>query len=163
MKEQKFVLQPNNGRAGSVARLVTYMQSLPLDKPWAVVIGKLTRERTNKQNAALWGHAYKIIREETGNDVDDLHEHFCGENWGWKETRILGQANIKPRRTTTHDENGNKDVINTEEFYNFFLMVQSQSAEYGVDIPDPSPEWKRDMQDQIVKERKEDVRREIYS
>lgn len=153
MKDQKFVIQPDKARASSIEKIVNYMRSLPVDKPFSVTIGKLVRERTNKQNAALWGLAYPIIKNETGNSPDDMHRHFCIEFFGSKELNINGQFDIKPRRTTTHDKDGHKDVIDTEEFYNFFLLVQSQSAEYGVDIPDPSPEWKRDMQEQILKER----------
>lgn len=154
MSEKKFVIQPDKARARSIERIVNYMRSLPLDKPFEALIGELVREYTDRQRKALFGHAYKIIMEDTGNDKDDLHNHFCGEFFGWRDMTIMGSPNIKPRRTTTKDEDGHRDKISTDEFVKFFDAVVRQAAQFhNIVIPDPNPEWRRNMKIQIEKER----------
>lgn len=99
-------------------------------------------KRSMEQNAALFGHAYKILRAETGNDKEDLHDYFCGEYFGWKVQEVMGERRKKPIRTTTTDEEGKKAVLSKIEFADFFAFVQQRSAEtVGVYIPDPDPNW----------------------
>src|SRR3546814_20650579 len=89
------------------------------------------------QNNALWGVAYKAIEEATGNDPKDLHEYFCGEFWGWVESTVLGRRKVKPRRTTTRDENGRANKVKADEFARFYEFIQRRMAENGVYVPDP--------------------------
>lgn len=131
MSEQSFILP-----AGKSA-LLAYLDSLPSIRKWRVTVKLYRKQRSNEQNNALWGVAYPAIREATGNDPDDLHTYFCGEYFGWVEVSVLNQVKRKPRRTTTRDENGKRDVISTADFADFYLFIQQRCAENGLYIPDP--------------------------
>jgi hypothetical protein len=132
--------------------LAEFIWGLPEDKAWLVEIKRLIKERTSPQNAALWGCAYRHITEETGNDPNDLHETFCGEFFGWKEVEIMGRSTLKPVRTTTVDESGKRDVISTEKLSDFYTFIQAKAAEYGVNVPDPDPNWKERMKNEAAKQ-----------
>lgn len=104
-------------------------------------------DRSQDQCEALWGLAYKILHDETGNDPEDLHAYFCGEFFGWVEYEIMGQRRKRPKRTTTKDENGKRDVIDTVSFANLFDFIQRRAAEtVGVHIPDPDPHWRQNLE-----------------
>ena len=151
--EQKFVVQPDQPRDRLLEILKSFISKLPMDKPWLITISDLKRERTNKQNKALFGHAYKIIIQETGNDINDIHNRFLGDYFGWVTVEVLGHKKKKPIRTTTTDQDGKKDLLDTQTFVYFFDYVQSESALYGIDIPDPDPDWRNRMDEDIEKEK----------
>jgi len=145
---QKFVIQPKENPDRVLKEIVVFVRSLPTEKPWVVEIKRLVKERSNPQNAALWGCAYKYISTETGNDAEDLHTYFCGENFGWKVVDIVGSQKRKPIRTTTHSESGERDVISTEALSEFYDFIQRRCAEaLGLQVPDPDPDWKKRMRE----------------
>lgn len=137
--KQSFVLQRGER---DLTKLVASLSALDKDKPWRITIEEARKERSDLQNRALWGVAYATLRDATGNDPEDLHAYFCGEYWGWVEYDVLGQTRKKPRRTTTRDEDGNRDVISTLHLSDFYSFIQQRAAEtVGVYVPDPDPEW----------------------
>jgi hypothetical protein len=137
-----FIFQKNLTRDEMLARLIRFIHTLPTDKTWRVRIERYKKARSNSQNNALWGVAYKTLHQETGNDPDDMHTYFCGEFFGWVEYDLFGQRRKKPRRTTTTDENGMRDVMSTMDFMDFYAFIQQRSAEtVGVDVPDPNEDF----------------------
>ena len=106
-----------------------------------VRVRRKKRERSDLQNRALWGCAYKALADQTGNDRDDLHLFFCGEYFGWKVVPILDQKRRVPRRTTTRDEDGHRDVIDKMVMADFYDFIQRRAAMAGYDVPDPDEEW----------------------
>ena len=105
------------------------------------------KERTVKQRSSLFGVAYASLMAQMGlrgqADKDALHRDFCGDYFGWVETKACGSFNRRPLRTTTTDENGNRDVIDTKRQLDFYAFIQQTAAGYGYDVPDPDPEWHR--------------------
>lgn len=111
-------------------------QALPLNvecKPWH-------KTRSNEQNAMLWA-MYTPLAEHMGYDPEDIHEWMCGRMWGWKDVKVPktprnpeGLASV-PIRSTTRDENGKRDVIDTATFSKFVDMVDRVAAQAGVFIP----------------------------
>lgn len=139
MKGQSFILRkgPRN-----FASLLDFLSRQPNDRDLQVTIGEVKKERSDLQNAALWGCAYKTLRDATGNDPEDLHTYFCGEYWGWVEFDVMGQTRKRPRRSTTKDADGKRDVISTIHLSDFYAFIQQRSAEtVGVYVPDPDPNW----------------------
>lgn len=121
-----------------------FIAALDPEKPYRVTIDVAKPPRSNDQNEALWGLAYKVLEKETGNDPDDLHIYFCGEFFGWVDHEIMGMRRRRPRRTTTTDDRGKRDVISKSEFCDFYAFIQRRSAEtVGVFIPDPDPNYSR--------------------
>lgn len=137
------VIQPNEERTTLKVLVCEYIDQLPLDKPWIVSITKLVVERTNLQNRALWGCAYKYVEKETGYKPERFHTLICGEYWGWKVDEMFGKKTRVPIRTTTHDEDGKRDVISTAELSEFYSYIQDWVADNsGLQVPDPDVRWK---------------------
>lgn len=130
----------NRGRV--LANLVEALQALDPKRTFVVEAKQYQKPRTDDQNKALWGCAYKALREQSGNDAEDLHEFFCGEFFGWTTYEVLGQVKKKPVRTTTHDAAGKRDVMSAVWFADFYDFLQHRSAENGFHVPDPDPMWK---------------------
>lgn len=143
MRAEAVVLPANESREEAINRLLEVAMGLPSEKAWRFKWKAAKPERSEKQNAALWGCAYKYLEKETGNDPYGMHEYFCGEFFGWVEKVIFGRRKLKPRRTTTTDDDGNTDVISTLQFMQFYEFIQRKMAmEQGYDVPDPDPNWK---------------------
>ena len=139
MKEQSFIL-PKGRR--NFTKLMAFLSVLDVTKEIQVTVGPVKKERSDLQNRALWGCAYKTLRDATGNDPEDLHTYFCGEFFSWVEYEVMGQKRKRPFRTTTRDENGKRDVISTLDLQDFYAFIQQRSAEtVGVFVPDPDPMW----------------------
>lgn len=128
-------------RDGPTGRLLALLNALDPSKPWLVSVERFVKKRTNLQNAALWGCAYKALKESTGNDPEDLHEYFCGEYWGWDVFDVMGRKKKKPKRTTTTGYDGKSDVISTVDLSAFYDFIQQRSAQNGYDVPAPNPMW----------------------
>lgn len=138
-------------RAVAIQKVISFLWALSKTKKWKIVISEWRRDRSEEQNRALWGVAYKTLSNATGNDADDLHEYFCGEFWGWKESKVMTKKRLKPKRTTTRDEHGRRDVINTMQLMEFYAFIQQRSAEtVGVYVPDPDPLWFMNAQERAA-------------
>ena len=121
------------------ARWIAFVQSQPL--PLKVECVKWRKTRSNEQNALLWV-MYAPLAEHMGYDAEDVHEWFCGRMWGWKDIKVPktprnpeGLASV-PVRSTTRDENGKRNVIDSATFSRFVDMVDRVAAQAGVFIPD---------------------------
>jgi hypothetical protein len=139
VKEQSYILRrgPRN-----FTSLMAFLSALPTDKEFKVTVGDVKKERSDLQNRALWGCAYRTLREATGNDPEDLHEYFCGEYWGWDIHDVINAKKKRPKRTTTTGFDGKRDVISTLHLQDFYAFIQQRSAEtVNVFVPDPDPEW----------------------
>lgn len=123
-------------------RLMRAIQALPLDKPFEVIVRPYKAKRSDSQNAALWGHAYKVLGEFMGLQGDEemqlLHRQLCSLYFGTAERLVMGERVTVPKRTTTRNEFGQRDVLNKVQFADFFAFVQRKAAEAGCIIADPS-------------------------
>lgn len=138
MKDQSFILRrgPRN-----LTRLVAFLSSLANDKEFKVSIGLVGKDRSLEQNAALYGVAYKALSDFTGHTGPELHDHFLRAYFGEVDYEVLGVWHKRPRRTTTTDEAGNRKLLTTVEFADFYRFLQQQGAEMGCWVPDPDPMW----------------------
>lgn len=135
-----FILHvKDDNRAHVLVNCITFISQLPDSKPWSIEIERYVKERSDAQNHALFGVAYPVLERETGFTKDELHEAFCKKVFGTVEKVIIGQIVSKPYRTTTRDDRGKRDVISTEDFSRFYLVVQQTAAEAGIYVPDPDP------------------------
>lgn len=125
-----------------LARLIRFIHDWPAKVPCIIEAKRFVRTRSTLQNRALWGVAYKVLSDATGHRDTELHEYFCGEFFGWEEYALLGMRKKRPRRTTTTDEKGERDVITTLRCMEFYAFIQQRAAEtVQVNVPDPDPEW----------------------
>lgn len=133
MKAQTIIL-PRQDRERPIERLVSFLRAAHPGKRVKIEVREYHPRRSTEQNAALWGLAYPILREATGEDVNDLHEYMLGEWSGWSEHEIFGRKKLKPQRRSSN--------LNRVEFADFFSFIQQRADEYGIYIPDPDPFWR---------------------
>lgn len=131
---QTFVL-PKIDRTRIADNLRDFVMNALPGKELRVEVCEYRKRRSDDQNKALWGLAYKILHDATGNDPDDLHTFFLGEHFGWEVIDVMGQKRRVPIKRSSK--------LTTVEFAEFFEFIQRRSAEtVGVYIPDPDPFWK---------------------
>lgn len=127
------------------ANLHTFIDALAPAKSWRIEIRENRKERSLDQNAAMFGVAYATIMEATGLEGDaerkQLHRDFCGDFFGWVNGPL---GHRKPVRTTTTNEHGERDVIDTATMARFYDFIVRTASEYNIVIPDPNPFWKMD-------------------
>ncbi|MFD0738283.1 hypothetical protein ACFQZQ_03130 [Lysobacter koreensis] len=112
-------------------------------KPINVKISIARPERTVPQLRYLHGVAYKLLSIAMGFEPDEISEYLCGCYWGWKPKRLPGGRAVEvPIRTTTVDEDGNRDVIEGRAFWDYVEWIQRVGARHGLVIPDPDPNYK---------------------
>lgn len=90
--------------------------------------------RSSEQNRYLWGVVYPTILTGGGDALtgfrdEDLHELFLGEHFGVDRLKAFGRMIEKPKRRSSR--------LNTSEFSDFVMHIQSRVAEMGIVIPDP--------------------------
>lgn len=94
-------------------------------------------KRSEQANRYLFGVVYAIISQETGNNVNDLHEFYLGEFFGWEEYEVLGRKRVRPR------ERSSKQV--KSRFSEFLESVISHAASLGIVIPPPNHDLPADF------------------
>lgn len=139
-KRQRFILPPQ-GRERIGANLLAFALTSWPGKEVQVVIEPYVPARTLRQNAALFAVAYPPIMEHVGlrgeREKEELHEFFCEQYFGACDRPMIGQ---RAKRTTTRNEAGERDVLNREQFSEFFEFVRQYAAQnIGVVIDDPNP------------------------
>lgn len=135
---------PPKDRAPVIAQVARFLETVYPGKAVRVKVEIAKRERTNPQNAYLFGVAYPLISKEMGYDVEEVHEYMCGRHFGWvdkvcpKTPRNPQGLESKPFRSTTRDEGGGRSVLSTVEFSDFVETVKRIAANVGIFIPDPT-------------------------
>jgi hypothetical protein len=119
------------GRPDS-ARAAAFIQSLPVDRAWRVVVEAWKPRRSDQQNRYLWGVVYPAVLsggELDGWDSEDLHEYFLGECFGWETLEGFGRKRVRPIRRSSR--------LNKQEFADYVGFIQRKAANLGIYIPDP--------------------------
>ena len=129
------IILPRVEQERSLARVIAFLSALPKNKAWKLTISELRGDRSDRQNNALHGVAYPPLCEAIGCTKYELHHIMCERFFGTKS--VMGRE--LPRRTTTTNEDGKRDVISWDEFSKFYAMVQQIGAEMPnpIWIPDP--------------------------
>lgn len=138
-----FIVDPKSPDCDIIrANLHTFIDRLPRDKAWAWTWKRHVKTRTDPQNRALFGVAYKALAEATGQPINDWHEYMLGEYFGWTEYELFGKRKLRPARTTTTGFEGEADKLSTADFAAFYDFIQQRAAENGVHVPDPDKFWR---------------------
>lgn len=121
------------GRTGIPRRLLAFLESLPCEIAYEVVVRRHKAKRSEAQNRYLWGVCYPTILKGGGEALggwtaEDLHEHFLGEHFGVERLQIGTSVYLKPRRRSSR--------LNKQEFSDYVFFLQRRAAELGIYIPD---------------------------
>lgn len=113
--------------------LLDCLAQLPLDKRYRVTVEEYKRKRSLGMNAYHWAAVIDPLAQYIGYSPEEMHRELCGAYWGWVETPFGGR---KPRRTTTTNENGERDVLNWEQMSNFVQFCKMKASEVGCPLPE---------------------------
>lgn len=134
---------PPTDRDRDIQGLLPLLRLYEEGKPVNVRISIARPERTVPQLRYLWGVPYKLLGERFGFDPEEISEYLCGTYWGWKPKKLPGgRTQEVPIRTTTEDEDGNRNVIDGDVFWKYVEWIQRVGARQGIVIPDPDPNYK---------------------
>jgi hypothetical protein len=97
--------------------------------PCEVVVSKWKPKRSDQANRYLWGVVYAIISQETGNEVNDLHEFYLGSFFGWEEYKVFDKTKLRPR------ERSSKQI--KARFSEFIEYIIAHAAGLGIIVPPP--------------------------
>lgn len=141
MKEQTIIMpvESPERHAERLQRIAAYFARLDPTKPWQAVVGPWKKERTQRQNNAMFGVAYKALSDFTGHTEPELHDIICRLYFGEVHEEVLGVRQTRPRRTTTKNEAGERDVLSRDEMSKFYNFIVQTAAEQGCYIEDPNP------------------------
>lgn len=151
MTDSREFTLPRGERKRAIELALRILEALPLERAWKIRCQVLRNERSDSQNSYLWGCPYQMICEHVGKEKfekEELHEWFCGQYFGWKDKRVPktprnpeGYISV-PRRTTTRNEDGKREVLPWNEFSDFWAAIQRFAADkMGLIIPDPDPNY----------------------
>jgi hypothetical protein len=144
--------EPTERRSVRAQKLATFLSGLDPSRAWELIVRPFKSARSNKQNRYERGVACVLLSKAVGYEPDEIHDYLCGTYWGWKQeacpktpTNPRGIKDV-PIRTTTVNANGEREVLNKQDFADFVAFIQRFGAQHGVYIPDPDPDYamKRD-------------------
>ena len=118
-------------------RLLDCLAQLDPKKRYVVEVREYKKPRSQGLNAFHWSQVITPIADFMGESPEEAHRELCGSYFGWVENSLGGR---KPRRTTTRNEKGERDVLNWEAMNNFIHHCQNIAAELGVPLPEYNEE-----------------------
>lgn len=142
-----IVLPKHLPREGAIQRIGVILGTLALDAAWRVEVHEHKPIRSTQQARYLNGVCYKILGEAIGYERDEVSEFLCGSYFGWKDKLVPKKPSNPegvesvPVRTTTLDENGQRNVLGKMEMVDYIAFVQRFAASKGIYIPEPDEEF----------------------
>lgn len=144
--------EPETRRSVRIQRIAARLADVPLDEVWQLILQPFRHQRTNQQNRYLRGVCTKMLSEHLGYEEQEMHDLLCGLHFGWVEKKVPPTPNnprgVKdiPARTTTANEDGEREVLDKRDFWDYVEFVQRFGAENNCVIPDPDPNyWRREI------------------
>jgi hypothetical protein len=128
-------------------RVATFLSGLDVKKSWELIVRPFRRTRSNQQSRYERGVACVLIANTIGYEPEEVHEYLLGTYFGWKQCACpktpSNPKGIKdvPIRTTTTNAEGNREVLEKRDFWDFVEFIQRFGSKHGVYIPDPDPEY----------------------
>lgn len=142
MKEQTIIMpvESPERHAERLERIAAYLARLDASKPWQLIVGPWKKERTQRQNNAMFGVAYKTLGDFMGHTEVELHDVMLRLYFGEVHYEVMGVRTVKPKRTTTTNEAGERDVLSRDDMSRFYNFIVQKAAEIGCYIEDPNPQ-----------------------
>lgn len=132
-------VEPQEKRAERVRRITAFLFRLDAGKPWELLVRPFKKERTQRQNNALFGVAYRTLGNFLGYTEPELHDVMLRLYFGEVHYEVMGVRRVKPRRTTTTNEAGEREVLSREKLSEYYDFIVRTAAEQGCYIDDPNP------------------------
>ena len=108
--------------------VIGIIDKLSEKKRWEIDISVMREKRSYSQNSTYWMWL-SCVEDETGNDKNDLHDHFRHVYLPSRTITILGQESQKTLSTTE---------LSTLQFSDYMEKIRIFCAtELGITLPDP--------------------------
>ena len=101
---------------------------------YTVAIEKYEKKRSTDLNSFYWGFVCTPLAQHCGETPERMHDVLCRDYWGTVTKEFRGKTYEVPRRTTTTDEHGKRDVLKGPDMHDFIHHCQTICAEYGVPV-----------------------------
>ncbi len=93
---------------------------------YELIVRKPKKVRSSRANRYYWGVVLKLIAEHTGEDMEDLHNHFSFKHLGYSGK----SGKLVSRRSTA--------MLSKEEFTEYMDKVMLWAMQYlEITFPDP--------------------------
>ena len=126
---------------GKLARLASSVHQL---YPVEVVAKRKVKSRSREAENYLHGVCYPLMSDASGYEKPELHLAMLHKYFGSKVIDLMGEQLKVPVRTTTTDEDGEKDVLSASAYWDFTDFVIREAAMwYDVVVPPPDPELRK--------------------
>jgi hypothetical protein len=97
-----------------------------------VTIAKPTKSRTNPQNSYLWAVPYRMIADETGNDIDSVHHYMAGMFLSEKTSGPIDRVQSTTKLTTVEFSEYIDHIIQwAAEFLNLYIALPNEKQMWG--------------------------------
>ena len=130
----KRVIAPSNWKDGKLEivdrpRMINDLHAIFGTFPTIceIIVQRVGRTRSAKQNRFLWGVAYPIVSGFTGDDIEDVHKFFKAKFL--RRSVKLFDEEVEGEESTTK--------LTTIEFEEYVEKIMMFIAPHGVDIPLP--------------------------
>lgn len=107
--------------------VVAYINALPEGRTFTIKVKREVKKRTIPQNKLYWLWL-GCIADETGNDIDALHQYFVKQYLGVETMEIFGEVIERPLSTTK---------LNTEQFTEYLEKIRALASEMDIILPQP--------------------------
>ncbi len=95
--------------------------------PWECVIRKHNKNRSLEQNDRYWA-LLRLVQEETGNDVDEMHRMM--------KVKFLGGEIVEFHGMQVAKDVPESHTLSKEEFNTFTTKVEAFFAQLGIALED---------------------------
>jgi hypothetical protein len=129
MTAQSLILRNPEQRARAIEALME--MPLPVEVEW----GPYKKPRSVPFNRYYFVSVVTPLANHCGESPKETHRLLCGEYFGWVMKEFNGRMRETPRRTTTENEDGERDVLPWDEMSNFVEHSRSIAGMMGVAIP----------------------------
>lgn len=99
-----------------------------------VIIKPWEKKRSEESNNYYWAVIVDPTASFCGYSKDAMHDEFLGSYFGWVEKELRGHIRQYPRRTTTTNEEGERDVLPKHEMQNYIEHCKAIQSELGVPL-----------------------------
>jgi hypothetical protein len=110
------------------ARFIATVNTLEFGKKRFIAEVKVYRKQRSMSQNKLYFMWLHCISNETGNDVDTLHEFFKKKFLPWKSVAVFDDEVLKATSTT---------VLDTKEFSEYIDKIKEFSAGWAIELPNP--------------------------
>lgn len=142
LKQTYWKSDTDNQRGDKELRLLALLRQSGNDL--VVEVKRHVKSRSREAENYLWGVCYPLMSDASGYEKHEIHDAMLIAYFGEESVTVMGRTLIKPRRTTTTNEEGERDVLGAADYWDFTdFVIREAALWYDLAIPSPDPERRK--------------------